>query len=70
MMCDCLPHWTEVTRRQLRAMSDDDLRSVYQEMDQDHRDGAIEVLTPHGYMPVSNSQKAMIGNYYRGRGLS
>lgn len=61
--------WCEVNRTDLKKMSDDEVREMYQQMCEDQR---LEYsMTSSGNMvAVTTEQKRLIGNTFRGRGLA
>jgi len=62
------PTWGEVTRNELRKMSDDDVRELYRQMCEDQ--GCQYTMDAAGNMlVVTTEQKRMVGNNFRGRGL-
>jgi len=61
--------WCEVTRTNLRAMPDKEIQRLYNDMCCDQ--GCEYTTDSCGNMVVIDpNQKRLIGNYYRGRGLT
>lgn len=65
---NCIPKWCEVTKADLRQMSDDNVREMYRQMSEDaHNEYTMD--SSGNMVVVTTEQKRLIGNTFRGRGL-